>query len=354
MAVTRKLSNGSLMTEWTDEINEIENQYGLINGSGLFNGKGISQDSIVFDKTEHEITLLSQSSRRGDAPTYGKDRSLETFSLALPYFNHKDYVTAQDVQGWRMPGTADMEEALGRVIAEKLEDLRLAADQTREYMKIQAIKGITVDPDGNTLANMFTEFGLTRTDYQVDFDLGTADTEVDLKIATLKRGIAKNAKAGGAIGRIECMVSPEFFDALITHPKMREAYLYYQNSGKQLLRDDLARYESWGIVDMFEHKGILFYSYDAEFNMPDGGTERAISATVGTEGGYSIVRGMRNLYRGYFGPANTLSGANMAGMEIFAYEYRDPKDKYHELEVEMAPLYIISKPKVSWKLISST
>lgn len=353
--ITRALSNGSSVVDWTEEVNEIPNQYGLFNGMGLFDGQGVSTESIVFDKNTATTTLIPQTNRRNPDGYKNKDRTLETFSLVLPYFLHTDYITPQDVQGWRKGGTPDQAEDLPNVRAEKMTDMRNNADQTREYMKVSAIKGLTKDPEGTTIADMFTEFGATQ--YTIDFDFGTSSSDLDSKIAELKRYVAKNAKVGGAIGKIEVPCSPEFFDAFVTHPNMVSAYNYYQNSGKQLNRDDLSMYEAWGIVDLFEHKGVKFYSYDAEFNLPGGTTARAFgtnSSAITKIEGYSVVKNMRNLYRGYFGPTNTLSGANKVGSEIYLHEYRDPKDKFLELELEMAPLYFLTKPLVSVKCYTTT
>lgn len=352
MPVTRNLTNGNRMVDWSEEILEVPNQYGLLNGMGLFSGEGVATESIVFDRTEKGITLLKQSDRRGDGPTKSKTGKSETFALALPYFNHTDRIVGADVQGRREVGTPDQLASIAKHIADKMEDMRLVADQTNEYMKIQAIKGITKDPEGNTLADMFTQFGMTRADYTVDFKLGTASTDVGLKIADLKRKVAKNAMSGGALGRIEVMCSPEFFDKLISHASIEEAFKYYA-ARVSPQRDDLQTFMKWGVMDTFEYKGVLFYSYDAEFVLPSGSTERAISDTPATEGGYTIVTGMPKLYRAAYGPANTLSGANKPGQEMFFYEYPDPRDKFVELELEMAPLYWMTKPQMSWKVVSS-
>jgi hypothetical protein len=391
MAITRQLTNGNKLTDWTPEVNDIANQYGLVNGSGLFSGQGTSQTSLVFDKTSNVISLLGQTKRNGGPATKGNDRKVETFRLALPYFLHQDYVTPQDIQGHRMAGTPDSPETLANVIATKLEDMRMTADQTREFMKIEAIKGITTDADGIEIADMFDKLGITYGlnagdgDLQnIDFDLGTPASDPDAAIAKLKRSISKNAKMGGRIGKIEVMVSPSFFDALVTHPLLREAYLHYQvsNSRSDVVRGDLARFESWGVVDTFEHKGILFYSYDAEFLLEEEGSQAyttrvalGVKSTVDAESrdngrldasyqaleteetarvGYTCVKGMRNLYQGYFGPANNLSGANGVGSEIMVYQYTDQKDKFHEMELEMANLYYINRPQMSVRVFSST
>lgn len=340
MPTVRSIENVNRMTDWTDEINEIENQYGFIKSQGYFNTRGTSQTSIVFDKNQHDITLLPQVSRSGRQSTYGKDRDVDTFSLPLAYFKHSDEITPEDLQGWRQAGESDAEETLANVRLEKLTDMRLAADQTDEYMQLQAMKGIFKTPDGKVMADMFTEFNVQQK--TVDFELGTTGTanNIDAKINEVKRHIAKNAKTGGAIQGVDIFVDPEFFDKLVNFPQLREAYMSYQNSGAQLLRDDLSNYMSWGITDVFVHRGVRFISYDAEFNLPNGTTEKAFEASTGT----AVARGMRDLFRGYYGPTNKLSKAKTKGAPMYVYEYTDPKDECHELQLEMAPLYFCTKP----------
>ena len=353
--ITRSLTNGSTVVDWDTEVNEIDNQYGLFNGMGLFDSKGVATESVLFDKNTITVTMIPQTSRRQGNQHFGKDRKLETFALTLPYFEHADAIFPHDVQGWRKGGTPDQAEDLPNVRMQKMEDMRFNADQTKEYMKVSAIKGVTVDPEGNTLADMFTEFGIAQK--TIDFALGTAATSIDLKISELKRYIATNAKAGGALGTIEVACSPEFFDALTTHPNMIAAYNYYQNSGPQLNRDGLETYEKWGVVDTFRHKNMTFYSYDAVFTQPDGTVVRAFgtdSTDITKQEGFSLVKGMRGLYRGYFGPANTLAGVNSPGIEMYLREYRDPKDKFIELELEMSPLFVLTKPQVSVKCNTTT
>ena len=354
MAVTRSLSNGSTVVDWTDEINETPNQYGLFRNLGLFTGKGVGQRTVLFDINSSNNSMIPASNPVAQDGFKGKERDLNTYSLSLPYFKHVDYITPDDVQGWRMAGSPDKAEDLPNVRMEKMEDMKFNADQSIEYMMVNAIKGTTKDPEGNTLAAMNTILGTTQE--EVDFALGTSSTNIDSKIAEIKRFVAKNAKTGGAIGKIEVPCSPEFFDALTQHPNMIAAYNYYQNTGKQLNRDDLSMYEKWGVVDVFEHKGIRFFSYDAVFNQPDGTEVRAFGSSSGVslQEGYTIVRGMRNVYRAFYGPAYSLNDANKPGTEMYLREYRDPKDKFLEMELEMSPLFVLTRPLVSVKCSTTT
>jgi len=115
-------------------------------------------------------------------------------------------------------------------------------------------------------------------------------------------------------------------------------------------------YEKWGVVDVFEHKGIRFFSYDAVFNQPDGTEVRAFGSSSGVslQEGYTIVRGMRNVYRAFYGPAYSLTDANKPGTEMYLREYRDPKDKFLEMELEMSPLFVLTRPLVSVKCSTTT
>lgn len=341
MAVTRSIDNVNRVTDWTQEVNELPNQYGLLNQMGNFMTRGVSQTAVVFDRTEYTTDLLNPTQRGSKKALYGSDRDIDTFSLPLSFYKHSEYITTEDVQGWRMPGEPHREDELGRVIAGKLMRARQRMDQSREYMKIQAIKGLVTDSNGVNVANMFTLFNQTQT--VIDFQLNSAGTDVDGKIRQLKTAIQKNARTGMIVGSIMVLCDPLFFDQLIAHAKIREAYQYYQNSGRQIVRDDLSRYEAYGILDMFEHRGVMFMSYDATFTFQSGTSQNAFSDYEG----YSFVPGVNDAYRSYYGPSDKLTGANQVGQEMFAFEYRDPMDEYHMIQLESAPLHLLTKPQLS-------
>lgn len=346
MTIIRDYFNSFKETDFVDGITETPLQYGFINSLNMFNMKSTSQTAIVFDKDYTTTTLLPQVVRGTNASTQGKERNADTFALKLAYFKHADRLTNEDIQGWRVPGSTT-EETLGRATAEKMTDMRMAWDQTQEYMKLQALKGVFKTPDGTTVADMYSEFGISQT--TIDFVLGTSTTNVDQKLRQLKSAIATSVKNGGSIAGVKVLVDPSFFDKLISHPNLKNAYLYYQNSGKQLNRDDLTSYMKWGIMDSFPFRGVEFISYDATFNLPSGSTEVAFT----TDTGIAFAEGVRDLFRGYTGPSAKLSEANQPGQEIFVRTYVDPKDEFVEFEMEAAPLYFPTRPASLIKVTSS-
>lgn len=333
----RDYFNNFKNTDFVDAVEQIGNQYGYINSRNYFNVKSTNQTAIVFDVDSTTTTLLPQVNRGDKTATQGKEHKVNTLALKLAYFKHADQLTGEDIQGWRAPGRTDS-ETIARATAEKLTDMRRVWDQTKEYMQLQAIKGIFKTPDGIVMANSFTEFGVTQA--TVDFTLGTSTTDIDAKIAGLKRTMSRNIQNGGGMSGVEILVDPTFFDRLISHPNMKNAYQYYQNSGKQELRDDLSDYMKWGIMDSFEHRGVRFISYDATFNLPNGTTELAFAANTGT----AIPLGVPDLFRGYTGPSVKLSEANQPGQEIFMRTYLDPRDEFVDFEMEAAPLFFATRP----------
>jgi hypothetical protein len=344
----RDYYNSFKNADFVDSISQVPLQAGYINSQNLFSVKSTAQTAIVFDKDYANVTLLPQVNRGAKASTENHERKADTFALKLAYFKHEDRITNEDIQGWRVPGSTDS-ETYGRATAEKMVDMRRAWDQTQEYMKLQALKGVFKTPDGTTMADMYSEFGISQD--TSDFLLGTSSTNVDSVIRQLKKKVATNVQNGGAIGGVKVLVDATFFDKLISHASMKAAYQFFManGAGNQALRDDLTTYEQWGIMDHFTHRGITFVSYDFTFNLPTGGTELAFADSTGI----AYADGVRDLFRGYAGPSNKLSEANQPGQEIFVRQYIDPKDEFVEFELEAAPLYFTTRPASVIKVVSS-
>jgi hypothetical protein len=228
-------------------------------------------------------------------------------------------------------------------------DMARAWQQSQEYMKLQALKGVFKTPDGTVMADMYAQFGITQ--QNIDFTLGTSCTNVVSIIRQLKKAVSTIVMNGGAISGVSVLVDPLFYDKLISHPNVKAAYQFYAagGNGNAVLRDDNTTYQQWGITDAFQLRGLKFISYDATFNLPGGTTETAFAASSGI----AYAEGVRDLFRGYAGPSAKLSEANQPGQEIFVRNYIDPKDEYVEFEMEASPLYFCTRPASIIALTSS-
>lgn len=342
MTVTHNPSNVNGVIDWTSEIQDIDNQYGFIRSqTGLFNTQATSQNSIIFDRIKNTINMMSSADAQAKDYGVGKDREVKQYAMALEFFKEKDYIDVADIQGQRMAGMPNDAETLANVRAVKLEDLRLAHDQRDEFLRFNAMKGNLRAGVANGSANVYELFGLDINDYTVDLESQTATTDLDGKIAEVKRLVAAGIKSGTPVNGIDFILDPALYDEIIAHPKFREVYNQYVNSGSQRLRDDLSDYYSWGLTDMFEWRGVRFMAYNPTFLDETGASVQVLAAGTGI----AFPRGARDFLRGYFGPARKLSLANRGGQEMFAFEYTAQDDEAHTIEMQANKMYFATKPE---------
>lgn len=326
--------------DFTDAINEIDNQYGVIRQMGIFETQGTSLTTIDFDRIANTTTLIPASNPVAHNNGYKEDRDVANFAMRLSFYRDQDYLTPQDIQDKRQPGT-DMMESFNNAAAVKMTDMRYNADQTDEYLQFMAMTGALPAGTVPNTTSMYELFGLDVNDFTIDLETESNGTNIDAKLSQVKRAIGAGFKSGSPAGAVDFWLDYELYDELTNHVQLREAYQSYQNSGAQRLRDDLSTYMSWGVMDMFEHRGIRFFAYNPDFNQKDGSTVSVLSAGQGI----AVPRSSRGMFRGYFGPANKLPTANTPGTnEWYAFSRMTRDQEAYEMEIQSRRLYWATKP----------
>lgn len=335
MPITRSLTNAYELTDWTQEINELDRQYALV-PDGVFDQFETTQTSVTFDKDSRTTTLLPSVARGPRGSTYNQDRVFETFSLGLAYFKHSDYLTPEDIQGVRMMGMPDGAERIDVARARKLEQMRRDYDMTTEYMKFRCVtEGKCITPSGVVVADLFSEFSIVQT--ELTWDLTSTDFDLGVEMRKLKRAVRDGMKNGGITTEPTVYLESSDFDAVITHANVKDAYKYFQATVNPQRED---------IIDGFRHAGVTMIPLDGAFNLPDGTTEDIM--TVGTGFGVPLTAG---IFRQYAGPSNKLSGANGGAVaDVYAFEYMDPKDEAIEFQIESSPLFMVQTPSALIKI----
>ena len=262
-------------------------------------------------------------------------RSMRSF--ALPWIPHDDVILPGDIQGQPALGTFDGADPLVEVMNRKLTLMRRKHAQTREYMEMNALRGIVKDGAGTTLYNYFTEFGLAQ--ISVDFVLGTAGTNVQGKVREVLRAMEDNL-LGESMSDVHALVSREFFDKLISHPKTEEAYKFYAATGAQPLRQDVRR--------NFPFAGIVFEEYAGTVTLSTKATERLVPASEGI----AFPLGTMDTFTTYGGPANLLEAANTIGLPLYARQHLDEKGRWIDLMTEASILPVNKRPRIAIRLHS--
>jgi hypothetical protein len=339
MTITRNPfdAGGYSLAEMTQAINILPNLYTRLGQLGLFRFQGVTQRSIVIEQREGVLSLLP-SVPLGAPATLGTRELRSMRSFSLPWIPHDDIILPGDIQGVPALGMSDMADPLTEVMTEKLTVMRRKHAQTREYMEMNALRGIVKDGAGSTLYDYFAEFGLEQ--ISVDFAFGTAGSNIQAKIRTVLRAIEDNLM-GETMSTAHALVSSEFFDKLISHPKTEDAYKFFSASGGQPLRDDMRR--------AFPFGGLLFEEYNGRAPLSNGTTERFI----GVGEGIAFPLGTFDTFTTYGGPANLLEAANTVGLPLYARQQVDAKGRWIDLMTEASILPVNKRPRLAIRLHSS-
>lgn len=188
------------------------------------------------------------------------------------------------------------------------------------------------------LYDYFSEFGLTQ--LAVDFVLGTAGTQVQGKVRQVLRHVETELR-GETMSGVLALVSPEFFDKLIGHAKVEEAYKYFSLTGAQPLREDTRR--------RFPFAGIVFEEYNATVTLSTGTTETLIPAGEGI----AFPLGTLDTFVTHGAPANLIETVNTVGLPIYARQISRPDGSAIEVKTEASILPVNKRPRLAVRIHSS-
>ncbi len=315
--------------DYTDEINIIPNMFTKIAQANLFVAEPVSLNTVIIDRVENEIVVLPEVPRGAEA-TRAKGEVIGQLPLLLPHIPHDDFLMPSDVQDRRAPGSTGP-DTLTRKRTSKMINLRMKHAQTLEWLQMGAIKGTIVGGSGNTIYNLFTEFGYTEANRQKTWDMATS-SDMGQFIREAKRYIELNTFAGVTISRYWCICSTTFFDNFIKHPSVVRAYQYY-SSRQEPLRND--------VRTGFEYMGIWFEEYNGATTLMNGDP----GVFVPDLHAFMLPLGVPGMFTTYYGPANRMGYVNTDGQELYLFEYPDPKDRFISMESESNPLPICNRPQ---------
>lgn len=328
-------------SDLSEQVNLIPNQFGLINALDIFPSRGVESTVVEIDRFEGKIRVLATKPRGAPGSVAAPEKS-KKFFVEVPHVPHLDFITVADLQNQR-DGQRRI-ATLATKTAEKLAAIRRKHDITREYMRVQALKGVVKDGDGVTLFDPFTVFGIVQK--SVDFALGTAGTDIIAKCEEVVDHIQTNISDDTSTG-VEVIVSAEFFNKFVQHAKVEKYWLNSQNgvSLAQIERQRLGG--SWGRV--FEFQNILFREYKGSVPVK-AGAERLVAANEG----HAYPSGTGNSFETVDAPAHHIDVVNSAPTDTIFISTEDlDHGEGVELKSQSNPLPIAKRPEVLVKVSTS-
>lgn len=332
------VSGGFKLGTLTAAINKIANKWSRVGEMGLFVPKPIQTTVAEIETKNGTLSLIPSSDRGGNGVKNKRDkRVMRTFKV--PHILAEDQVLAGEYQDVRAFGSESGLTPVQEAVMDSLERMKANIDLTREWMRMGALKGQIIDGDGSTvLFNLFTEFGIEQK--VVDFDLGTATTDVSSKCREVARHIETNIM-GDSVTGIRALVSPEFFDALVTHPSVEAAFAGHAAAVQAIGGDNRKG---------FKFGPITFEEYNASAPDLSGNVHKFVPAGDGR----AFPEGTRNTFMEIFAPADYTETVNTRGLPYYARSEPTKMGKGYDMEGQSNPLPMCARPAVLVRIHTST
>jgi len=329
--------------DFTDELVLIPNQWGLITNLGLFAEKSTTQQVLQFDESSKTLTLIPDQ-KRGQRKQLSKRDYSKLHTVGIPHFPFDDVLRPEDIEGRRMPGESDTALSVARARTDVLERLRMSWADTMEYSRMQALMGNVYNPNGtNDVQNWYTEMGVSQA--TEDFVLDTTTTDVRAKIASAIKKSQLAMQSGEMVSSYIVIASPEFFESLIAHPQVVEAYTYYSSSTEPLRRRLESPLGAW--YREFEFGGVRFIEYNGTTTDEDGNTLPYVPANEA----YLVPIGTRDTFVSYFAPPTRFGYLNTPGQSQYVWEWPDERGHDIEFESESNFIHMVRRPQAIVKLL---
>jgi hypothetical protein len=326
-------TNAFSLVSMTAAINKVPFTPTRIRQLGLFQEEGVTTTTVAVEELNGTLSLVPNQSRRGPIATNTTDKR-KVYEFRATHLPVQDVILPDDIQNVRAFGSENQGTAIAEVVRTRLERMKRNVETTIEFHRLGAIRGQVLDSDGTTvIENLFTRFGISQT--TVNFVLGTAGTEVVTKCAAVRRAI--DAAIGGTpYDRIHAFCGATWFDALVTHPTVKDAYKYQMS---QAMRDDNGKAGS-----TFQFGNITFEEMSRTYaGITPVPTGEAIAFPVGAP----------DLFITRWAPGNFVEAANTIGLPFYASQVLKPHGKGVEVVVESNPLNICTRPATLIKLTNT-
>lgn len=324
------------MVSLTKAINILPNNYGRIREMNLMPGRGVRTRNILVEEQNGVLNLL-QTRPPGAPGTQDKRGKRTVRSLTIPHIPHDSVILPSEYDGIRAFGSETELAALSKIVNDHQQRMRNKHGITLEHLRMGALKGVILDADGSQIYNLYTEFGITAK--VISFALATDTTKVRTKCLAVSRHIEDNLK-GEVMTGVYVLCSEGFFESLIEHSAVKEAYANYSLAAERLGGDPRKG---------FRYGGLTFEEYRGQATDAAGTTRKFIA----DDEAHAFPVGTMDTFETLFAPADFVETANTVGLELYAKQEPRKFGRGIDLHTQSNPLPICYRPGVLVKLTKS-
>ena len=303
-----------------------------IGALGLFRERGIPTTSAAIEEKDGRMSLISPTPRGAPASTIGSQKRTAR-SFIVPHFERESTVMADEVQNVRAFGSENAADSVQAIVNERLADLRAMHEVTLEHMRAGAVKGIILDADGNTLFNLFTEFGVSQQTATLDTDPTTDQKGKLLTDVTAAQRLIEDELGAEPISGYRAFCGKTFFDGLRADASLVEVRKLGDRNAELLTNPTGIRSLNFGGVMWEEYRG------------KNGATPFIADAEA-----YLFPEGS-SIFATYFAPADYVETVNTIGLPLYAKLASDEQlNRWVKVHTQSNPLALCLRPRAVVKL----
>ena len=323
--------NNTQVVDRTEAVNLIPEIPQLIGSLGFFRPTPVSTNAIQFDYRDQVFNILQDKQRNTTGKNAMPAESFRVHSLMIPHYpieNSLTYGQLSNVRGFNI----DTERAIETAVADELQRQATRHDVHQEYLRAaMLLNGEVVTTNFGTI-NVYTEFGVTRQTQSI-----TMATSVLTDVLAATQKARKGLKNGAPIRGYVAFCGASFFNKIINAPEIKAAYANSQANGNPL-RNELG--EAMSGYTVFRYGNVDFVLYTDEFTNASGTV-----SVLGADNAVLVPRAELGVE--WYGPVSKLSGIGASGAKRFASSYRDPKDRFVDVESEQNTLILTTQAAAS-------
>lgn len=321
--------NNTQYVDRTGAITQIPFKPSLIGSLGLFREETVGADAITFDVKDNSLFVLADKVRNTDGKNALDPEQFDIHTLAIPHYPVETTISRNRLAGLRGFGS-ETEQAVEAEVAKELVRHAEIHDNHYEYLQALMVCQGKIDTTYYGSLDMATEFGVTRPTLAMDF----ADAQVDLhaKVREAQQKAKKGIKNGGRINGYVILAGVTWFNSFVGHPQVVESTMLV---GDSPLRNEIGVTANG--YSMYRFGNVDVVLYDDEFTTKAGAVVKPLADNK------AVLIPRTVLGSAFFGPVSKLSGIGAQGAKRFASSYRDPKDRFVEMESEQNTLVVMQE-----------
>jgi hypothetical protein len=308
--------------------------------SGLFKQKSYPLHDVAFEERNGVLTIIP-SNAPGSPATQSNILGSKVHHFRMNSHKLNDTIHAADLQGYAGLEADLMLKTENDLMFEKMDVLAKSHDATEERHISSLLQGKILNTDGTVLLDIYKEFGLTRSNYTIDFDLANASIKINDKMNLLMRSMKDNL-LGERMTGINVYCTRTFMNSLINNADTRDL-LKQSQFATQLMSD----FTNGSGLRLPGFANVVFREYyeviDGVDFFPDSADGFAFAVPTGTGDVFTMYRG----------PAMRLSTVNRmpTGNGRYTLIRRKEDDTGVSIETESVFLPIVKRPKLLWQLV---